>query len=327
MAGLRQGTAAEAGLSARHLSRARDLAAEWVKDGIHPAIVVLVARRGVIALHEAFGRLGPEPDDPALTVDALFPLASVTKPITATALMALVEDGRIGLTRPVREYVPEFDGDSREPGCVHRLLPHTSGIEAPRDDDLIGEVTGRLNMPARDATLHPIVDAMLQIAYTRPLRMPPGEEMYYDDLNYVLLGEIVRRVSERSLRDFVHERIFEPLGMTQSQLTVPDELIPRVVRATPESPLAFVWALPLLDVPLGSAGAYSTARDMARFGQAFLDGGRGVNGRMLGRAIVSEMVTNQIPGVSGVLDDERHDEASWSYGWAITTHEKWGYYP
>ena len=91
MAGLRDGSAAEAGMSARQLDCVRDLAGGWVKDAIHPALVVLVARRGVIALHEAFGRLGPEPEAPALPLDALFPLASLGKPVAATALMMLVE--------------------------------------------------------------------------------------------------------------------------------------------------------------------------------------------------------------------------------------------
>jgi CubicO group peptidase (beta-lactamase class C family) len=280
----------------------------------------------VIALHEAFGRLGPEPDDSAITRDALFPVASLTKPVVATALMALVEEGRVGLTRPVREYIPEFDGDGRGGVCVHHLLTHTSGVEGP-GETLFDDVVNRLSRPPRDADLHPIVDAVLQIAYERSLRMPPGAEMYYENFNYVLLGEIVRRVTGRRLCDVVHERIFDPLGMVDSQLTVPAELTHRVVRATPETPLASGWAMPLLDVPLGSIGVCSTARDMAVFGQAFLDGGRGANGRILGRATVAEMVTNQIPGIPGVLDDERHDEASWGYGWLIAGHEKWAYYP
>ena len=84
MGGLREGSAAEAGLSAARLDRVRDLAAGWVKEGTYPAVVAVVARRGVIAFDEAFGRLGPEPDAPELTRDALFPLASLSKPVTAT---------------------------------------------------------------------------------------------------------------------------------------------------------------------------------------------------------------------------------------------------
>jgi CubicO group peptidase (beta-lactamase class C family) len=331
MTGLRDGTPEAAGLSARHLAHACDLAAEWVKDGIHPAIVVLAARHGVIALHEAFGRLGPEPDDPALTRDALFPLASAGKPITATALMMLVEEGRVGLTRPVREYIPEFDGDGRENVFVHHLLTHTSGIAGPDVTEFNDEIMRRLEQPPRDATLHPIVDALLQMTYDCRLRTPSGEEMYYDSLNYELLGEIVRRVSGRNLPELVRDRIFHPLGMADSHLTVPPDLQHRVVRAKPESPMAIPFLLPLVDVPFAAGGVYSTARDTAVFGQAFLDGGRSEDARILGRATATEMTKNQIPGVPGVLDvagfKERHDEASWGYGWGISCHEKWNYFP
>src|SRR5438132_13803352 len=115
---LRSGTADEAGLSSSGIDRVHELCATWAKDGIHPSLVVLVARRGVIALHEAYGSLGPEPDDPPLTKDAVFWLASNTKPITATALMLLVEDGLVGLTRPVQEYISEFTGEGKEQVCV-----------------------------------------------------------------------------------------------------------------------------------------------------------------------------------------------------------------
>ena len=329
--GLRDGTPSEAGLSAGQLDHASDLAASWVKDGSHPALVVLVARRGVVALHEAFGRLGPEPDDPALTRDALFPLASLAKPINATALMTLVEEGRVGLTRRVNDYIPEFQGDAKDTVFVHHLLTHTSGLQSPFDpQELISEIATFLERPARDPALHPFADAFVQLACERPLGSAPGEQMFYDTLNYDLVGEIVRRVSGRSLRDFVHERIFDPLGMTDSYVTIPDEVADRAVRATPESPLgAAVWEIPMPHVATGGgAGFYSTARDMAVFGQAFLDRGRGAGAaRILARSTMEEMITNQIPGVPGFLGDERHDEASWGYGWGIACAEKWAYFP
>jgi CubicO group peptidase (beta-lactamase class C family) len=324
---LREGSAAEAGLSASRLDAARDLAAQFVKDGNHPALVVLVARHGVIALHEAFGVLGPEPDDPPLPRDAIFLLASLSKPVTATALMALVEDGRVGLTRPVREYIPEFDGDGKDKVYVHHLLTHTSGLMSFGDiDELVADISRRLEKPPRDATIHRGLDASLQIAYEHSLRKPPGEEMFYDNLNYDLLGEIVRRMSGRSLPDFVNERVFTPLGMRDSSVGLPRERRVRAVRAVAESRWAAGWSLPFWNTAAGAGSVYSTALDMAAFGQAFLDGGRGANGSVLGPA-VREMITNQIPGIAGVLLEERHEEASWGYGWGIVCHEKWAYFP
>ena len=128
-----QGNPKEAGMSAQRIRRLADSAKGWVAQGIHPALVILVARRGIIVLHEAFGRLKPERDSPPLKVDSLFPLASITKPITATAAMILVEDGLLGLNRPVSWYVPEFTGEGKEAVMVHHLLTHTSGL---REEDL-----------------------------------------------------------------------------------------------------------------------------------------------------------------------------------------------
>jgi CubicO group peptidase (beta-lactamase class C family) len=167
MTGLRDGTPAEAGLSARRLDRVRDLAARWVKDGIHPAIVALVARHGVIALHEAYGKLGPEPDAPALPRDALWPLASLVKPITATALMMLVEDGRVGLTRPVSEYLPEFAGAEKDTVYVHHLLTHTSGIEGPFpiSDEFTRMFTDPIESAPRDPSLMRLLGSSGDIAF------------------------------------------------------------------------------------------------------------------------------------------------------------------
>ena len=98
---LRYGAPEEADMSPQRIAQVARLAEEWVREGIHPALVVLVARRGVIVLHEAYGLQGPGCDSLPLARDAIAPMASLTKPITATAVMQLVEDGVVGLNRPV----------------------------------------------------------------------------------------------------------------------------------------------------------------------------------------------------------------------------------
>src|SRR5439155_18134618 len=104
----------EAGMAVPLVRRAARLAEAWVAEGHTSGVVILVARRGVVVLHEAFGRLSPEAGASALPRDTLFPIASITKPITATAVMCLVEDGLIGLNRPVQEYIPEFVGEGKQ---------------------------------------------------------------------------------------------------------------------------------------------------------------------------------------------------------------------
>src|SRR5438045_1180402 len=126
---LHDGTPAEAGMIAEQLEHVKSLAQAWVAQGATPALVVLAARRGVIVLHEAFGRMGPEPDAPPLPRDAVFPLASLTKPIAATAAMVLVDRGMLGLQRPICEYIPEFSGPGKDLVMVRHLLTHTSGLD------------------------------------------------------------------------------------------------------------------------------------------------------------------------------------------------------
>ncbi len=110
---LRRGSPEEAGIRPETAQQIRKRAQLWVSEGSTPALVLVAARRGVIFLHEAFGRHGPEEDSAALAKNAQFPLASLSKPITATALMVLVEDGLVGLNRPLQEYIPEFLGEGK----------------------------------------------------------------------------------------------------------------------------------------------------------------------------------------------------------------------
>src|SRR5215475_4397353 len=106
---LQEGKPKDVGMNPAAIQRLRQLVADWVKRGDTPSVVVLVARRGVIVLHEAFGVRRPEDTTPTLKLDSIFPLASCTKPITAALTMCLVEDGLIGLNRPFVDYVPEMD--------------------------------------------------------------------------------------------------------------------------------------------------------------------------------------------------------------------------
>src|SRR6266849_10843491 len=105
---LRPGEPEEVGMSARRVRHVGQLAAGWVAQGITSALVILVARRGVVVLHEAFGRLAPDDNAPPVKRDTIYPVASLTKPITATTAMALVEDGLLGLQRAVSDYIAEF---------------------------------------------------------------------------------------------------------------------------------------------------------------------------------------------------------------------------
>ena len=322
---LQPGKPEDVGMSSQRLRRLEELAEGWVASGLHSALALIVARKGVIVLARAFGQLRPDPDSPPLRLDSIFPVASITKPITATAAMILVEDGKLGLNRRVQEYIPEFQGQGKEQVMVHHLLTHTSGL---RDEDVIrwsDERRGRIEVPAPEATQHPIVQEHLHLGYEAPLWKAPGQEMSYCSYGYNLLGEIVRRVSGSSLADFARERIFAPLGMNDTSYIVPDQVRDRVVLRPPTAPGALVlppaWfglnTRERQDVPLPSGGVFSTALDIAIFGQTFLDRGSHGAARILSPASVALMTRNQIPGVSATFGSEYFPEASFGFGWDV----------
>ena len=319
---LRQGTAQEAGMSPERVRYAASLAEGWVAQGIHPALVVLVARKGIVVQHEAFGRLTPEPGAPPLQLDTIFPLASVTKPITATAVMMLVEDGLLGLYRPVVDYIPEFVGQGKNRVMVHNLLTHTSGL---RDEDVKAHAEKKkdsVNIPPLDENQHPQIHKKLWLRYDAPLWKPPGEEMSYCNFGYTLLGEIVRRVSGSSLADFARERIFQPLAMADTDYIVPESITHRIVRRPEDALVSNYNTREAQEAPGADGGAYSTVMDMAIFGQMFLNGGSYGGTRILSPASVTEMTRNQIPGISAWRGDEFFPEAGWGFGWNIHGNKK-----
>jgi CubicO group peptidase (beta-lactamase class C family) len=319
---LRSGDPQEVGMAGPRLSRATRLAEGWVAEGHTSGLVLLVARRGVVVLHEAFGHLTPEADAPALPSDALFPIASITKPITATAVMCLVEDGLVGLNRPVQEYVPEFVGPGKEHVMVRHLLTHTSGIE----ERALQQHRDRQPRPLSVAPAenqHPAIAEYLFLGYDAPLSQGPGVRMCYSNYGFELLGEIVRRVSGKALAEFAAERIFRPLEMADTYFVVPEALRSRIARrrsAQQVDPTTYVGSIETRayeETPWAAHGVFSTALDMAVFGQMFLQRGTVGGERVLGPATVAAMTTNQIPGVGLQFDDEHFAEASWGLGWSV----------
>lgn len=328
---LRPGTPKEAGLCPERMARVDALCRAWVDDGTHPALGVLVARNGVIALHEAYGVMGPEPDAEPVPLDAVFAMYSVSKVVTAAAFMTLVEDGAVGLTRPVREYIPEFTGAGKDAVCVHHLLTHTSGL---RDEDSWTLALSRWDdtpPPETNGTDHPDALKAFNLGLDTPLYRPPGEEMFYCTFNYALVGEIIRRVTGKSTAEFARKKVFEPLGMRDSSYGPTDRLHPRRVRRSTHG-MPFVPRMlsgTMRDRVPGSpdGGLISTTSDMASFVQSFLDTLHGVGDPILRRETVVEMTRNQIPGVRANIMNEQHDEGSWGYGWGIFCHEKWNRFP
>ena len=319
---LRPGTPEEVGMSTERLARIRDKAKRWVtEDKINPALAVLVARRGVIVLEEAFGNLTPAVDSPALTPDSLFLLMSCHKPFVATLAMLLVERGELGLHRPIQYYLPEFKGSGKEKPLVYQLLTHTSGSDDEALKELAEKRRGNAILPPLPAHQYPSIHEYLSLRYDLPLSYEPGSEMRYCTYGYALLIEIIRRISGQSYPDFARQQLFEPLGMTSTHYIPTGALRERVVIRPPDALDAEMlnnWEM----VDVFDRWAFSSVQDIAVFAQMFLNGGVYGDTRILSPVTVAEMTRNQIPGVSADFLEEHFPEAGWGLGWCLQTDKR-----
>lgn len=327
---LREGTAEEAGFLPDRIDLIRERAASWVENGNTPSLVVLAARRGVICLHEAFGSLTPETGSPPLALDSIFPIMSASKPVVAAAIMLLAEEGRLSLNRPVVEYIPELCGEGTAEILVHQLLTHTGGFA---EMDVMTFAAERLSkpidLPPMEATQHKPIHLQLHARYPCSVSFKPGSQNSYGTYGYELLAEIVRKVSGQRVEDFVRERIFEPLAMNDSSYRMEPEFAGRVVRRPVDGPLGndqemFNLNHPvMLDMPWGGGGMLGTARDVAVFGQTFLNGGEYGGRRLVSPASAEVMTTNQIPGIGVQMMGHAIAEGSWGYGFMVQGNHRW----
>lgn len=323
---LRAGKASDVGMSQTQLDRVDELAERWVKEDFSPAITYLVARKGIIVSHGAAGTHGPEKNSPPLKRSALFQLASITKLFTATSIMMLTEEGKLSPITRVSEIIPEFKGESngeqKSEILIHHLLTHTSGIMDDQLWEYIKTVEDKIEIPPCDENQSPDLHRWLYLGYGAPLTYKIGAYMTYSSYGYELLGEIVRRVSGMSLDRFFRERIFEPLGMKDTFLIVPEKEWGRVVLPR-ENSIVQRMATPENLRRIGAAsGAYSTAEDLAIFGQMFLNGGTYGNKRILGRLTVEAMTQNQTENIATDWGNIRFPQSGWGLGFMISLNKK-----
>lgn len=286
---------------------------EALEDGKIPGAVILIGHKtasGYETWQKAYGYLRVEPDRVPMRADALFDLASMTKPIaTGTSLMRLVEQGRVGLDDPVGKYLAEFKAGDKKAVTVRHLMTHTSGMPpyvGAAKQKLIREKAG---FPCPEATRAYIRGLALQHA--------PGAQVTYSCLNAILCAEIVAAVSGQPLDRFAAEQVFGPLKMADTGFN-PQPADP--VRTCPTTradhgggaggflcgrvhdPLAAMQA-----GVSGNAGLFSTAQDLSRFAQMMLNEGVLDGVRILKPETVREMTRVQDPGVKNAkgVEDRR----------------------
>jgi len=319
---LRRGTPQEAGMIPERIAQLNKTVKRWVDDGLTPTAMYLLAHKGIIFAHNAYGSVDSGDTHFVAKPDTIIPLSSISKVITATAAMILAEEGKLTPTKTVSYYIPEFKGENKESVCVYHLMTHTSGMS----DDVIWEHSeknrDKIKIPPHEKTQDPGIHEWLYMGYEAPLWKKPGEEMNYCNYGFELLGEIIRRVSGMSLPDFANERIFKPLGMKDTSFGVPDSKISRVLHM-PENAIYKRAVNPRKFKSFSACGgAFSTLEDLAIFGQMFLNKGTYNGVRILSKATVASMTRNQIPGVSSLYNGLLFKEATWGLGWCIHGDKK-----
>ncbi len=301
---------AEVGLSGRGLEKAVDLVRDAIDDGASPGAMVLVGRRGKIALEEALGRTSYDEEAARVTTDTIYDLASLTKVIVTTTIsMILYERGLLKLDSPVESYVPEFRGGQKDDVLVRDLLANSGGLLWWTELYLKHE--GKNPKAARRGYLETI--------YELPLDYPPRSKMVYTDLGLLLLGEILERVTGKTLDVLARDEIFEPLGMVDVMYRPPEPLRSRIAPTERDPWRGGVVQGDVHDenaFGLGGvaphAGLFATARGLAPFAQMMLNGGA-YNGRRLLKAETIALFTsraNLVPGSSRALGWDTPSEPS-----------------
>jgi uncharacterized protein YbbC (DUF1343 family)/CubicO group peptidase (beta-lactamase class C family) len=259
-----------------------------ISEGIIPGAVLMVGHDGKVIYRRAYGHRALEPRREPMTVDTIFDIASLTKVVaTTTAVMQLFEQGKIRLNDPVAKYIPDFGQNGKQDITIRQLLTHYSGL-AP-DLDLKSTWEGK-------ETAYRMVDAELPPD-------PPGARFSYSDINFIVLGELVEKVSGDPLDEYCARHIFAPLKMTHARFLPPaswrSKIAPtqydeneHMLRGVVHDPTAR-----RMGGVAGDAGLFSTADDLAKFAQALLDGGDGI----LSPLSVDKMTSPQQPPQAPVL--------------------------
>lgn len=265
-----------------------------VSKGQIPGGVVLVGHHGSIVYRKAFGWRSLEPTREAMTAETVFDLASLTKCVaTTTAVMQLIEQGRLRLNDPVAAYLPEFAQNGKGDITVRELLTHFSGL-AP-DLDLKTTWQGR--------------DAAFSMAMQQKPAYPPGTRFVYSDINFETLAFVVEKLTGMPLNEYVQTNVFAPMGMSDTRFLPPGDWAPRIapteydengtmLRGIVHDPTAR-----RMGGVAGHAGLFSTADDLAKFAQELLSGHT-----ILTRSSIEKMSTPQQPA---------HAESLRGLGWDI----------
>jgi len=303
------------------LQRAFRILQGWLDEGTVTAVASVVLHHGRVAGEFYGGVVSPAPEAPTVNGNSLFHIASIGKPMTALAVMLLVESGCIALDDPVGNILPGFRGTGRDAITVRQLLTHTSGL--PQDPDLS-------QLPPDVSTF----DELRTYIHALPV-VPPGSKVEYSNVGYGLLGLIIETVSRQPFATFMREHVFEPVGLDDTWLAPPDHLFPHIVhvhgtfdRGSSTERFNSTYARRRTH-PAGSVIA--TARDVARFFQMILDDGSverdpacsSTRRQVTAPATARLMITNHTAGLRGGIEGfMTWDECAWGLGFDLRGNKR-----
>ena len=307
------------GLSSSRLARIGPHMQCYVDEGKLSGIIAAIARRGQLVYREKFGQMDLEAGKP-MEFDTLFRIYSMSKPITSVAVMMLHEEGRFLLSDPVSRFIPGFKhtkvfAGETESGfelvdlereiTILDLLTHTAGLSYGSEPDLVyvdklyTQRVQELRQRDREITLEELVHELTRL----PLAFQPGSSWHYSMATDVL-GYLVQVVADRPFEEYLQERIFEPLGMVDTDFYVPEakaERFAALYRAREgggievfDGPAGRDYRRPT-QCPSGGGGLVSTTADYLRFAQMMLNRGELDGTRLLGRKTIEWMTINYLP--------------------------------
>ena len=268
------------------------------KDKLDPALALLEQQTASKAVTAAVldvqgsGQTVSRAFGAARTPSALFLLASLTKPMTATAVMLLSDRGELSIEDPVRKFIPEFHGGDRDRTLIRHLLTHSSGLP-----DMLPENT---ELRKRHAPLADFVAATCRT----PLLFAPGTQVQYQSMGILLASDIVRRITRQPFPEFLRQQVFQPLGMRQTSLGMGGRKIADTMQCQVEEHNDYDWNSEYwrnLGSPWG--GAHAPAADLSRFLRSFVEPDKSV----LKPATAASMITDHNPGLN----------EPWGLGWML----------
>jgi CubicO group peptidase (beta-lactamase class C family) len=334
------------GVSAARLARIIPALNAQIEAGQLPGAVVAVARHGRLIFHEAVGHLGPDRRAP-MPRDALFAIASMTKPITGVAGLLLWEEGRLGLADPIERFLPQLGNrrvallnervlagqgpietvPAQRSVTIQDLMRHTSGITYGGRGTTAVHALYPASSNAAGASLD--TTAFLERLAAAPLLYQPGTVWDYG-LSIDVIGLIVEAISGQHLGAFLEQRLFRPLGMVDTSFQVPNDKVARLARPLLRDPdTGAAQSVPdrveALRFECGGGGLASTALDYLRFAQMLLGGGVLGGVRILGRKTVEAMRTDRMtPAIANRIVELDPNSDGYGFGLSVAIRTQVG---